>query len=797
MTQEQFHFIGIGGIGMSALARYLLQKKCNVKGTDLKESYIIQGLENEGANIKIGHNEEFIQKNDIVVYSSAVMKNNPEFKRALELNNKIIHRSDLLAELMRGYDSLLITGTHGKTTTSSLVAHVLMEALLDPSFIIGGIVNNYHTNGRFGQGKYFVAEADESDGSFLNANPFGAIVTNLEIEHLDYWKSFENLKEGFSTFFSKVSSKSHFFWCFDDPVLRSLSPKGISYGFAKEADLRAENVKDKGFSSVYDIFYKNEKYLDVEINLSGAHNVSNSLAVFGLALELQIKPEIIKKAFKNFLGVKRRLEKIKEHASITFLDDYAHHPTEIKATLKALRGIAKEKRIVAIFQPHRYSRLQTLMDQFADSFNEVDELIVTDVYSAGEVPIHGVDQHVLLSLLKRRKIKCDYIPEKELEKHLQKNLKFFDMVITLGAGSISQTGRKIAENFSKKEKKLNVALIFGGKSPEHEISILSAKNFYNNLNTALYNVELFGITKEGNWLIGKEAFSLLEKKQKGEKLEAKILKQLLKADVCLPILHGPFGEDGMIQGFLDTLDIPYIGCDYYSCAISMNKAWSKYAAVCNNVLTAPYVNFSDVAWREDRDSILLNIENKLKFPLFIKPVHLGSSIGISYCEDKSFLSLAIDEALKFDTELVIEEKIIGREIQFAVFGNDYVEVLAPGEILGEGIFHDYNRKYLVGKPMSKPKVDLTLEKLQEGKFLAKKMYLSLGCTGFTRLDFFIDKEGIIYFNEANPIPGLTATSLYPNMIALEDISLTSFIDHTIMLALHRKRKMKKLEFSYI
>ena len=366
---KTYHFIGIGGIGMSAIAKILLQKNIKVKGSDLKYNSSIKELEKNGAEIQIGHNSEFVEKGDIVVISSAIKKDNPEYKKAIENKLNIIHRSDLLEELLSDRKSILITGTHGKTTTTSLISSVFLQNKSDPSFVIGGILNDKKTNGHFGKGNYFIAEADESDGSFLKSKAQSAIVTNLEEEHLSYWKNFKNLEKGFIKFFENVENKKNLFWCKDDKNLNKLSPEGVSYGFSNEADLVIENVVFEDFQSIFDIKFKDKIFKKIRLNLLGEHNVLNAAASFGLCINLNVDEKVIRKAFERFKGVSRRLEKIGEAHKTIFFDDYAHHPTEVLQTLKALREGIKEKRLVCIFQPHRYSRLRDFLEAFSSSFD--------------------------------------------------------------------------------------------------------------------------------------------------------------------------------------------------------------------------------------------------------------------------------------------------------------------------------------------------------------------------------------------------------------------------------------------
>lgn len=442
------HFIGIGGIGMSALAKILLQKGVEVSGSDSNaKGSIIDSLLKAGAKIEKGHKASNINGDMRVIYGSAVKTDNPEYVRAKELKLSMLHRSDLLSELMRDFKSLLVSGTHGKTTTTALLAHVLKEANKDPSYVIGGIWNNENNNGYLGKGDYFVAEADESDGSFLKGNCFGAILTSLDRDHIDFWKTNEALFRGFEEFCNKVISKEHFFWCKDDVNLSKINPLGINYGFSP-SNLQASNFLQKGFTSQFDISFNGKSYKRVKISLAGEHNVLNALAVFGLSLNLNIDESTIRKAFLSFKGVDRRLSLRGEIKEVLFFDDYAHNPAKIRSMLKSLKAATREKRLVCIFQPHRYTRTADLLDEFALSFDRADLLFITDIYSAGEKPIKSISSKLLVDKIKGSK----YIEREKLES-IADFLMPHDVVITVGAGDISLLGSKIIEAFYEKNKK--------------------------------------------------------------------------------------------------------------------------------------------------------------------------------------------------------------------------------------------------------------------------------------------------------------------------------------------------------
>jgi len=424
-----YHLLGMGGTGMSALAHILHERGEIVSGHDLKETPRLNA-------VGIRSTSE-IPHRSTVVYSSAITNDHPHLVSARQRGLPIMHRADLLKRLMDERHALLVTGTHGKTSTSALLSWVLQSAGLDPTYAIGGIVKNLKKNGGLGAGPYFVAEADESDGSFLNYFGKGAIVTNVERDHLDYWKTEANIIEGFKQFIAQVKEPKFLFYCHDDPILRGMSPPGISYG--RSGHLCLKRYEQDGTKMHLALSFRGSTYHRVEISLIGEKNALNALAVFGMALQLGIDEAKIRTAFLSYKGVERRLERIGEVESIIFYDDYAHHPTEVCMTLSALKQSYRGRRLMVVFQPHRYTRIQTL--DFSHSFDVADLVIITDVYSGGEVPIKGVD-----GLSFKKSLQGDnaiYFNRKNLFEIFPKMLIPGDLVVFIGAGDICEIGRKL------------------------------------------------------------------------------------------------------------------------------------------------------------------------------------------------------------------------------------------------------------------------------------------------------------------------------------------------------------------
>ncbi|MCC7109768.1 MAG: UDP-N-acetylmuramate--L-alanine ligase [Deltaproteobacteria bacterium] len=403
---RRVHFVGIGGIGMSGIAEVLLALGFEVHGSDLKASDTTRRLASQGAHIAYGHREENIDSADVVVMSSAVHRDNPEIARALRDAIPVIPRAEMLAELMRLKHGVAVAGSHGKTTTTSLVAAILNEGGLDPTVIIGGKVNQLGSNARVGQGELLMAEADESDGSFLRLNPTIAVVTNLDLEHVDHYTGgLPELKAAFASFVNRVPFYGLAVLCIDEENVQALLPvlqrRHVTYGRSRQADYQATDLALEGVRSRFTVRRRGQELGEVRLNLAGAHNVLNSLAAFAVADELAIPFETVATALAAFQGVQRRFTQRGEQRGVLVIDDYGHHPVEIRATLAAARQAYPGRRVVMLFQPHRYSRTAALKDDFARAFNDADVVLVAPVYAAGEEPIEGATGAALAEAMVR------------------------------------------------------------------------------------------------------------------------------------------------------------------------------------------------------------------------------------------------------------------------------------------------------------------------------------------------------------------------------------------------------------
>lgn len=452
---DHIHFVGIGGIGMSGIAEVLLNLGYEVSGSDIRETEITHRLEQLGAKISYQHQRENVEGAGVVVVSAAIKEGNPEVKGAAEKLIPVIPRAEMLAELMRMKYGVAVAGSHGKTTTTSLIATVLAHGGLDPTVVIGGKLNSIGSNAKLGQGDFLVAEADESDGSFLRLLPTIAVVTSIDPEHLDYYQGIEQIKEAFLQFIDKIPFFGLAVLCLDQENVQSLIPRlkkrFTTYGLSSQADFQARDMSFDGPHSSFELVHKGKRMGRFTVRMPGIHNVYNVLATVATAFELDLDFKTVQEALAGFSGIQRRFQMKAEVGNILIFDDYGHHPTEIKATLRAAKA-GWRRRIVALFQPHRYTRTKALFDDFLTAFYEADVLVITDIYPAGEEEIGGVHARHLFEGIREHGHKdvCYISDRQEIIKYLTTVIMPGDLVITLGAGDIYRVGEDLIEELGRK-----------------------------------------------------------------------------------------------------------------------------------------------------------------------------------------------------------------------------------------------------------------------------------------------------------------------------------------------------------
>ncbi len=446
------HFVGIGGIGMSGIAEVLTNLGYRVTGSDLATTDTTARLSGLGATIFHSHEPRNVEGADVVVTSSAIRRENLEVAEALARKIPVIPRAEMLAELMRLKQGILIAGSHGKTTTTSILATIFHHAGLDPTVVIGGKVNSFDSNARLGYGELLVAEADESDGSFLILPPTFAVITNIDDEHLDHYGTLDNLLEAFIGFANRVPFYGATILCTDDENIRSILPRitkrSVTYGIEGSPDYLATTIKDEGEGSAFDVLVRGESLGSFHINMPGLHNVRNALAAIALCDTMSVHPASVRAALEQFAGVQRRFTVRANAGDVTIVDDYAHHPTEITATLSGARMRFPRGRIIAVVQPHRYTRVRDSLERFPESLDAADEVLITDIYAAGEPPIEGISGPMLVDRVRAR------IPDRpvslapaldEIAGGLLPRLQPGDVVVTMGAGSITKLSHELAD----------------------------------------------------------------------------------------------------------------------------------------------------------------------------------------------------------------------------------------------------------------------------------------------------------------------------------------------------------------
>lgn len=771
-SSNSIYFVGIGGIGMSAIAKTAIEQGMVVEGSDRAPSQTTAFLQSLGAKIHFHQGTVSLPKEATLVVSTAT-RDLKEVRRAQRLGMRVLHRSEFLSELMEGTEQLLVAGTHGKTWTSALLVSVFMQAGLDPSFCIGGVHKELQTNGRKGGGRFFIAEADESDGSFLTYRSAGAIVTNIDADHLDHYKTLSGIQSAFSSFCERV--KSHLFWCGDCPNLQAIRPQGTSYGFGAANALVISDFSAQNDHMTFSLTYEKKRYEGIKLQGVGRHLALSAAGVFGLALACGVEEGAIRHAFANFCGVRRRLEKRFSLPYLDLFDDYAHHPTAVRAVLEAVRLAYPNRRLVVAFQPHRYSRLKACLGDFAKGLELADTVLVTPVYSAGEPRAWDVSSDDLVDAINQIRPKTARgVRLAHLASSVIDELRPHDLFLSLGAGDITEVHGPLGLHFENyRPRPLRIGCIYGGRSSENRVSMWSWENIAAALDTSLYVPEHFYIEESGEWKRGDgKPFSF---------------DQLLDLDVAFPIMHGPIGEDGALQGMLKVMGVATVGCGVLASSLAMDKEALRSLVKSYGIESVPTVPIYRWQWRTERLETVQRVEKSFGIPCFIKPVSLGSTDGVTRIDRLEDLEPALEALFELDEKLIVEPVMQGRELEFAALGSGAaVRVLPPGEVFSGGAVYGFDSKYSdLGPIASTPLAALQPEAIAEGQKLAQALFQIVGGSGLSRLDFFYVK-GRYYFNEMNPIPGFTNWSLYPKMLQAAGIEMPAFVSEMIGSAVAAK-----------
>jgi D-alanine--D-alanine ligase len=724
---RSFYLVGIGGAGMSGLAKMLIQRGLRVAGSDSTASPVTAELATEGVHVRIGHSGEGIEAGDAVVLSDAIdLQTSPEVARARELGCTLFRRSQLLGWLLKGKKVLAVTGTHGKTTTTGMLGAALRAAGMEPTIVVGAGVPEFGGPIIEGEGKYAVVEACEAYDSFHDLDPHLVLLTNLELDHVDFHGTYENLRDSVVRFVSRIPEDGCLVFCEDDAGARDVASRftgrRISYSL---------NDSLTGLA------------------LPGKHNLLNGCGALAAANAIGAETEGAIQGIRDFRGAERRLQVLRE-GPITVVDDYAHHPSEIEASIKALRERYPDRRLVVVYQPHLYSRTAGLFSEFAAALSHADLVVLTDIYPAREAPMPGVSSSRIAEEIR---VPVHYVPSRFLlPRHVAALATPGDLVVGMGAGNISEFVPSFLRELDRSGA-MKIAVLYGGDSSEREVSLHSGNAVHHALQNLGYEATLYDVT------------DLLL--QKGD------LSQFVgegRPDLAFLALHGTHAEDGAIQGLLELLHIPYTGSNIQSSAIAMDKRLTKHILEAAG-LPVPKGQFV----RSPDEEILL------KPPLIVKPNAQGSTVGLSFVMTEGEIDDAIAKAFQYDTAVLVEEWLQGMEISVPVLGD---RALPPVEIAPVNGRYDFSSKYTPGATEEIVPARLPQDVLEKSQQFALEAHRALGCDGATRTDMIVGANGPVIL-EVNTLPGLTGTSLLPNSALAAGISFESLVSWIVQDALRR------------
>lgn len=766
-----FALVGIGGAGMSGVAHMLKNRGFQVKGTDLTDSHVVQSLRELGISVTIGHTADIVSVGDAVVLSDAIpLATSPEYRRAKELGCPVFRRSQALGWLLKDKKLIAVTGTHGKTTTTGMIGAGLIAAGMDPTIVVGAEVPQFGGSVVEGKGDWAVVEACEAYDSFHDFDPTIVVLTNLELDHVDYHGTWENLKESVKRFVNKLPADGQFVFNTEDRGANSIA------GALGRRPLEIANLPK--------VIHEAQPEL-----LVGRHNRSNArLAIEAIfhAFDLTGRATGESQSAKSFLpmiravtefgGAERRLQ-ILQKGSIDVIDDYAHHPTEIRASIQALREMypvrgfsvqggdqqdidlmnkaTKEglpyRRLVVVYQPHLYSRTKDLIDDFAHALEQADHVFLTDIYPAREDPIPGISS---LRIAEKMTKPVTYVPSRHLlPREVAKFTKKGDVVVGMGAGNIDAFAPAFIEELNRKGKK--IAVVYGGDSAEREVSILSGRAVHKALEELGYDATLVDVT---DLLLNKADVSFF----KGSG----------RPDLAFLCVHGTRAEDGAIQGFFELMHVPYTGSGIQASAIAMDKQMTKTVISASGLPVPKGVLLTE---GEGERVILSPVEGRAPLPplpLIVKPNAQGSTVGLSFVEKQEDLQRAIEQAFAYDKEILIEEWVKGIEVSVPVASDQALPVV---EIVPASGRYDFESKYTPGATEEICPARLTPEQTKICEELALKAHQTLGCKGVTRTDMIVAPDRIVIL-EVNTLPGMTPTSLVPRSALAHGWSFNQLVE---------------------
>lgn len=720
---RSFYMVGIGGAGMSALAKMLVKRGFTVSGSDSTASAITAELEVEGISVRIGHSGEGIAEGMAVILTDAIdLATSPEVRRARELGCPLFRRSQVLGWLLQSYKVIAVTGTHGKTTTTGMTGASLAAAGFDPLVVVGAVVPEWGSPVREGDGEWAVVEACEAYDSFHDLDPHHIVLTNLELDHVDFHGNWENLRDSVVRFAQKRSGT----------LFYSASDTGA-----------CEVAKLAGGPTV-----AYQAHGDHKVGLPGDHNLENATAAVSVLESIGGDGDLGWSALSTFKGAERRLQVLRD-GSVTVIDDYAHHPTEIEASLRALRSAYANRRLVVAFQPHLYSRTAPLVAEFAAALSLADVVFITDIYPAREAPMPGVSSARIAEQIKKP---VHYVPSRHLlPREVRQVVCDGDVVVGMGAGNISDFAPGFVQELDRSGPK-RVAVCYGGDSAEREVSLHSGIAIEAALKRKGYNAFLVDVSE------------LLLRNG-----DLRSFAGADRPDLAFLAVHGTNAEDGAIQGLFHMLHIPFTGSDLQSSAIAMDKDRTK------QILKAKGIQVPNGS------VVRVGGTCSLKAPVVVKPNAQGSTVGLSFVKHDSDLQSALEKAWQYDDSALVEEWIVGTEISVPVLGD---RALPPVEIIPASGQYDFAAKYLPGATEEICPARISRALLAETQEIALAAHQALGCCGATRTDMILRGEEVFVL-EVNTLPGMTGTSLLPNSAATAGISFDDLVDWIAQEALTR------------
>ncbi|MEM4407932.1 MAG: UDP-N-acetylmuramate--L-alanine ligase [Candidatus Caldarchaeum sp.] len=744
------HFVGIGGAGMSALAHILLGQGRRVSGSDVRDSETVRALRRAGARVWIGHSPKHVQGASAVIISDAIdLSQNVEALESRSQGIPAFRRSQVLASLIKDRRVIAVTGSHGKSTTTAALGHILKECGWDPLIVVGANVPAFGKSVYMGKGEWAVVEACEAYDSMHDLTPEWVLLTNLEPEHLDYHATWEGLKDSIARFLRGRK----WVYCAEDSGAQEVALQvegGIPYGFhypPLSAEFQNGTLEALGKK--------------VTLPLLGKHNALNVIGAATVATYLGLKTDEVLDVLHSIPPCARRLELIGVAGGVELYDDYAHHPTEIRATLTAVRESHARRRLIAVFQPHLYTRTQHFLHEFPRALALADVILLTDIYPARESPIPGISSNLIAEELEREGREVIYVPSRHLVARQVAHIAMEgDVVVTMGAGDVEEVPRQILSELRRKRQPLKVQVFLGGFSAEREVSRVSGFGVVEALRRRGYRISACDPTE---LLFSPQGIRQLTHPNK-------------RPDIVFIAMHGTGGEDGAVQGFLELLGIPYTGSGILAAALSLNKAQTKKLLARHGVKVAE--GFLAVQGQDIP---------AVKFPVIVKPNRQGSTVGVNVAHDPSELAKALKIAWKYDPEALIEEFIEGIEVSVPVIAD---RAFPPVEIHPKSGRYDYMAKYTPGATEEIVPARISERAAEEAKQYALIAHQVLGLCDFSRSDFMVEGDRLVFL-EINSIPGLTPTSLLPRSAASVGVSYDDVCELILLSALKRYGITKK------